>query len=81
MRARFVIVPVVAILVSALAASAGFFGDRVKSLLFPPTRVLATVEFADDGSTLKVAGRAWGLTPGEVYVSLIYDVGSSIPGA
>ena len=41
--------------------------------------VRGRITFTDDGSTLTVTGTATGLTPGEIYVSLIYDNGSS-PG-
>ena len=80
MKARFLIVLAVTIVVSALAASAGSLDEKGKALLFPPTRVLASINFVDDGSTLKVTGHARGMTPGQVYVSLIYDVGSTVQG-
>ena len=35
--------------------------------------------FVDDGTDITMSGTAWGLTPGQTYVSLIYDVGS-VPG-
>ena len=34
------------------------------------------MEFFDDGSTLWVVGEAEGLTPGHIYESLVYDIGS-----
>ena len=37
------------------------------------------ITFEDDGATLTTTGTATGLTPGAIYVSLIYDNGS-VPG-
>ena len=38
------------------------------------------IELVDDGSTLTIHGEAEGLTPGVVYISLIYDVDSPATG-
>ncbi len=47
---------------------------------FSPTGVTAKIEFKDDGTTLKMTGKAKGLTPGVPYASLIYDIFSSDEG-
>ncbi|RMD65952.1 hypothetical protein D6833_02160 [Candidatus Parcubacteria bacterium] len=46
-----------------------------------PTGVVAQIRFEDNGRTLKITGRAKGLTPGIPYGSLIYDIGSSAEGS
>ncbi len=61
----------------ALAASSE---EKAESSLRPPTRVRAQIEFVDDGTTLTISGRAKRMTPGEVYVSLIYDIDSFVDG-
>ncbi len=45
-----------------------------------PTGVSAKIKFKDDGTTLKITGKAKGLTPGVPYASLIYDIFSSTEG-
>ncbi len=45
-----------------------------------PTGVTAEIEFEDDGTALLITGEAEGLTPDVIYISLIYDVGSSAGG-
>ncbi len=43
---------------------------------FRDSGVTAIINFTDTGSQLIVEGEAWGLIPGQTYVSLIYDNGS-----
>lgn len=40
------------------------------------SKILGTINFTDDGTTLTVQGTASGLEPGVTYTSLIYDNGS-----
>ena len=42
--------------------------------------IRAKIEFVDDGTTLKIRGKATGMDPAETYLSNIYDLGSSPSG-
>ena len=46
----------------------------------PPTNIEATFKFRDDGTTLRITGKATGLSPGKNYHSAIYGFGSSVEG-
>lgn len=63
----------------ALAAHSGSATGRATFHPENKSGVKGRVRFKDDGSTLRVRGRASGLDPKGFYVSLIYDNGS-VPG-
>jgi hypothetical protein len=67
---------------SALLATPSFAQQGQASAVLHPapgTGIRAEVLVLDTGDTLFFSGRAVGLTPGEVYASLLYDVDSE-PG-
>ncbi|MEE8199322.1 MAG: hypothetical protein V3R48_06380, partial [Thermoplasmata archaeon] len=45
-----------------------------------PSGVTGEIKFKDDGTSLLITGKAKGLTPDVLYISLIYDIGSSAVG-
>lgn len=69
------------VLVSALAYAGHTATLTGKATLHPINQsgIKARINFVDDGTTLMIEGTATGLTPGQNYVSLIYDNGS-VPG-
>jgi len=61
---------------------AGHFGTATGRANLHPvgaSGVQGSFTFLDTGTTITMEGKAWGLIPGDTYVSLIYDVGS-VPG-
>lgn len=57
-----------------------YAGSEADVDLDTPRPIDAEIDFEDDGSTLRVTGDAEGLTPGDVYISLVYDIGSVATG-
>ncbi len=80
MKRQFVLIVVLAI-VGATAAAGGLgSADRGHAAADPPTHIKAQFKFVDDGTTLRVSGKAHGMAPNATYVSLVYDVGSFSEG-
>jgi hypothetical protein len=70
------------VLTVALAALpyAAIADSDAESDLKNPRPIEVEIDFEDDGVVLRVTGEAEGLTPGDTYISLIYDIGSEAEG-
>ena len=75
MKKRLLVVLVAALVIAVpVVAFAGHFATGQANLHSEnESGITATINFADDGSTLTVNGTATGLTPSVLYASLIYD--------
>ena len=75
---KLITLTVASLLMAGSAVWAGSNNNELfaKAKADNPTRVEALFSFVDDGQTLTVNGRARGMTPGELYISLVYDIGA-----
>jgi hypothetical protein len=83
-RTLFALVLVVALALLAAVPALGAAKTRTSADLHEEpdgSGVTATINFDDDGTTLKIRGHASGMDPDTTYISLIYDNGSPDTGA
>ena len=80
MRKIYLGVLAVALLIVIPAVVFANGGSSGEAEAEPPTDIEANFWFDDDGSTLTITGEGEGFEPGHLYISLIYDVGSSDEG-
>ena len=80
MKRQFVFIVVLAIVGAAAMAGGSISAERGRAAADPPTNIRAEFSFVDDGTTLRVFGRAHGMDPNATYGSLVYDVGSVAEG-
>ncbi len=73
------LIGILTVALAALPYAAIADGDA-ESDLENPRPIEVEIEFEDDGFVLSVTGEAEGLTPGDTYISLVYDVGSEAEG-
>jgi dipeptidyl aminopeptidase/acylaminoacyl peptidase len=78
-RTLFALVLVVALSLLAAVPALGAAKTRTSANLHEEpggSGVTATINFDDDGTTVRIRGHASGMDPGTTYISLIYDNGS-----
>ncbi len=80
MKRQLVLIVLLAIVVVTVTAGGLGSKESARAAADPPTHITAGFKFVDNGTTLRVVGRARGMDPDETYVSLIYDVGSVAEG-
>ena len=74
-----ILLRILTVALAALPYAAIADGDA-ESDLKNPRPIEVEIDFEDDGAVLSVTGEAEGLTPGDTYISLIYDIGSEAEG-